>query len=250
MKNKYLEYLGLSEKEALIYLNLLKADSLSAIELSRITNIKKATTYIVIEELVKKNLVKEVQVGKRVHFQAESPEKFRTIYENKKNDVEEQLRRVDSIIAELKSVERKSGERPIIKFYEGKVAVKDEIAEYVKQEGFSEGEDFGIYSYDLMDKIFSKKDIENMDNARIKNNVRFNAIYTGTGKYYEKNKNQQLIKIDQEQFPITCDIGIFNDEVRIHTLGKDVFGIKIKNKEISTTLKSLIKYVFASSGNK
>lgn len=250
MKNKYLEYLGLSEKEALIYLNLLKADSLSAIELSRITNIKKATTYIVIEELVKKNLVKEVQVGKRVHFQAESPEKFRTIYENKKNDVEEQLRRVDSIIAELKSVERKSGERPIIKFYEGKVAVKDEIAEYVKQEGFSEGEDFGIYSYDLMDKIFSKKDIENMDNARIKNNVRFNAIYTGTGKYYEKNKNQQLIKIDQEQFPITCDIGIFNDEVRIHTLGKDVFGIKIKNKEISTTLKSLIKYAFASSGNK
>lgn len=250
MKNKYLEYLGLSEKEALIYLYLLKADSLSAIELSRITNIKKATTYIVIEELVKKNLVKEVRVGKRVHFQAESPEKFRTIYENKKNDIEEQLRRVDSIIAELKSVERKSGERPIIKFYEGKVAVKDEIAEYVKQEGFSEGEDFGIYSYDLMDKIFSKKDIENMDDARIKNNVRFNAIYTGTGKYYEKNKNQRLIKIDQEQFPITCDIGIFNDEVRIHTLGKDVFGIKIKNKEISTTLKSLIKYVFASSGNK
>lgn len=250
MKNKYLEYLGLSDKEALIYLNLLRADSLSAIELSRLTDIKKATTYVVIEELVKKNLVKEVQVGKRVHFQAESPEKFRTIYENKKNDIDEQLRRVDSIIAELKSVERKSGERPIIKLYEGKIAVKDEIAEYVKQEGFSEGEDYGIYSYDLMDKLFSKKDIESMDNARIKNNVRFNAIYTGSGKYYEKNKNQQLIKIDQEQFPIACDIGVYNDEVRIHTLGKDVFGIKIKNKEIATTLKSLIKYVFAVSGNK
>ncbi len=250
MKNKYLEYLGLSEKEALIYLNLLKVDSLSAIELSRLTDIKKATTYVVIEDLVKKNLVKEVQVGKRVHFQAESPEKFRTMYENRKNDIDEQLRRVDSIIAELKSIERKSGERPILKFYEGKVAVKDEIAEYVRQEGFSEGEDYGIYSYDLMDKIFSKKDIESMDNARIKNNIRFNAIYTGSGKYYEKNKNQQLIKIDQEQFPIACDIGIYNDEVRIHTLGKDVFGIRIKNKEIATTLKSLIKYVFAVSENK
>lgn len=250
MKNKYLEYLGLSDKEALIYLNLLKVDSLSAIELSRLTDIKKATTYVVIEELVKKNLVKEVQVGKRVHFQAESPEKFRTIYEHKKNDIDEQLRRVDSIIAELKSVERKSGERPVLKLYEGKIAVKDEIEEYVKQEGFSEGEDYGIYSYDLMDKIFSKKEIESMDNARIKNNVKFNAIYTGSKKYHEKNKNQQLVKIDQGQFPIACDIGIYNDEVRIHTLGKDVFGIKIKNKEIATTLKSLIKYVFAVSGNK
>ena len=244
MNNKYLEYLGLSEKEALVYFELLKADSLSGIELSRKTDIKKATVYVVIEELIKKNLISEVKVGKRLHYQAESPEKFKTIYEKKKNDIEEHLRRVDAIVAELKAVERNTGERPVLKFYQGKEAVKNEIAEFTRQERFSEGEDYGVYSYDLMEKLFSKKDIEKMDDQRIRGNIKFKAIYTGAGKYYEKNQNQQLVKIDQERFPIECDISVFNDEVRLHTLGKDVYGINIKNKEIATTLKSLINYIF------
>ena len=84
MNKKYLEYLGLTEKESSVYFELLKADSLSGIEVSRKTGIKKATVYVVIEDLMKKNLLKEVKVGKRMHYRAESPEKFKTIYEKKK----------------------------------------------------------------------------------------------------------------------------------------------------------------------
>lgn len=245
---KYLEYLGLSDKEALVYIELLKSDSLSGIELSRNTGIKKATVYLIIDSLVSKDLIREIKVGKRIHFKAESPDQFKVIFDKKKYELESQMKNIQEIIFELKSVEKKVGTKPSVTYYEGKQAMKESIEEYVGQIGYSQGDDYGIYSYDLFEKIFSKKDIEEIDRKRIENNVKFKAIYTGGNKFIPNKPNQELIKIAQDMFPIESEILIFNDEVKIHTLGKDVFGISIKNKEFATTMKSLIEYVFSLRG--
>lgn len=242
---KYLEYLGLSDKEALVYIELLRSDSLSGIELSRNTGIKKATVYLIIESLVSKSLIREIKVGKRLHFKAESPDQLKVIFDKKKFELESQMRNIQEIIFELKSIEKKVGTKPSVTYYEGKEAVKSSIEEYVGQIGYSHGDDYGIYSYDLFEKIFSKRDIEEIDKKRIDNNVKFKAIYTGGNKFIPNKPNQELIKIAQDMFPIESEILIFNDEVKIHTLGKDVFGISIKNKEFATTMKSLIEYVFS-----
>ncbi len=245
MHKKYLEYAGLSEKESELYLALLKTEAVSAIELARVTSLKKSIVYILLESLVKRGLVREVTVGKRIQYEAESPDMLRIVIQEKRNRVEEEARRLETIISELKTVERDLGERPIVQYYEGRDAVKRSIEEYVSAKDFSNGKDYGIYSYDLMNKIFSPKDIEEIDNKRIDSNVVFKAIYTGINKIIEGGINQKLIKIDQDRFPVLCDIGIFNDELRIHTLGKKPYGVFIKNKEIATTLKSIIEYIFS-----
>lgn len=242
---KHLEYLGLTDKEAVVYIELLKHDSLSGIQLSRSTKIKKATVYVVIESLLSKNLIREIKVGKRMHYKAESPDQFKVIFDQKKLELESQMRNIQEIIFELKSIERKVGEKPSVTYYEGKQALHDSLEEYMGQIGYSQGDDYGVYSYDLVEKIFSKKDIEEIDRKRIDNNVKFKAIYTGGNKFIPSKENQELIKIAQDKFPIESEILIFNDEVKIHTLGKDVFGISIKNKEFATTMKSLIEYVFS-----
>lgn len=242
---KHLEYLGLSDKEALVYVELLKSDSLSGIELSRNTGIKKATIYLIIDSLVSKDLIRQIKVGKRIHFKAESPDQFKVMFDKKKYELESQMKNIQEIIFELKSIEKKVGTKPSVTYYEGKQAMKESIEEYVGQIGYSQGDDYGIYSYDLFEKIFSKKDIEEIDRKRIENNIKFKAIYTGGNKFIPNKPNQELIKIAQDMFPIESEILIFNDEVKIHTLGKDVFGISIKNKEFATTMKSLIEYVFS-----
>ncbi len=242
---KHLEYLGLSDKEALVYIELLKHNSLSGIQLSRLTKIKKATIYVVIESLLAKDLIREIKVGKRMHYKAESPDQFKIIFDKKRLELESQMKNIQEIIFELKSIERKVGEKPSVTYYEGKQAVHDSLEEYMGQIGYSQGDDYGIYSYDLVEKIFSKKDIEDIDKKRIDNNIKFKAIYTGGNKFIPNKPNQELIKIAQDIFPIESEILIFNDEVKIHTLGKDVFGISIKNKEFATTMKSLIEYIFS-----
>lgn len=248
MHKKYLEYAGLSEKEADIYLMLLRTTTASAIEISRKSTLKKSIVYIVLESLVKKGLVREVTVGKRVNYEAESPDILRVFVQDRRNRFEEEAKRMDAIVGELKTIEKDLGERPEVKFYEGRDAVKLAIDEYAAMEDFSSGKDYGIYSYDLMNKIFSAADIAAIDKKRIDNNVIFTAIYTGSTKVIEGNANQKVMKIDQDRFPILSDINIFNDEVRIHTLGKKPYGILIKNKEFATTLKSLIEYIFSQKG--
>ncbi len=249
MHQKNLEYLGLSEKEAKVYFELLKHDRVQPIWLARMLSIKQPTIYVILEALVKKRLVSEVQVGKRIFYAAESPDTLRVLVEKEKSEVEARLKRAENIIAELKAVDKDSGEKPIVRFYEGKEAMKQSIEEYVAAEEYSEGMDYGIYSYDLLPLIFEPKFLAEIEKKRIKNNIRFRAIYSGAGKVIEReSKLQELIKIDQDRFPIECDIGIFKDEVRFHTIvskGNSPSGIVIKNKEIATTLKSIIDYIFS-----
>ena len=150
---------------------------------------------------------------------------LRIVIQEKRNRIEDEARRLETIISELKTIERDLGERPIVQYYEGRDAVKHSIEEYASAKDFSNGKDYGIYSYDLMKKIFTLTDIEAIDKKRIENNAVFKAIYTGIDKVIESNNNQLLTKIDHDRFPILCDIGIFNNEIRIHTLGKKPCGL-------------------------
>ena len=246
MYQKNLEYLGLSEKEATLYYALLQTEAASAVSLSRKTGIKQPTVYVVIEQLVKKGLAREVIIGKRTHFSAESPENLKTLIEKEKNRIENKIIKTESIIAELKTVDKEKGDRPNVRFYEGREALKQSVHEYVSQVGFSEKMDYGIYSYEKLTELFNKKDLEIIETRRIKNNVKFRAIYSGAAKVIESSsKLQELIKVDQGRFPLECDIAIFNDEVHFHTQGKSPSGVVIKNQEIATTLKSIIDYVFS-----
>jgi len=246
MHQKHLEYLGLTEKEAVLYSTLLKLDKSSAVSLSKKTNLKQPTVYVILDQLLKKGLVRQVQVGKRPFYEAESPEALRMLIEKEKVEMNNKIKRVENIIAELKTIDKEDGARPVVRFYEGKDAIKQSIEEYVSLEDFSGEMDYGIYSYDLLENIFSKKDIEEIEKKRIKNNTVFRAIYSGASKTISAdNRNQELIKIDQERFPIECDISMFNDETRFYTTGKNSYGVVIKNKEITKTLKSIINYIFS-----
>ncbi|MEX0672441.1 MAG: helix-turn-helix domain-containing protein, partial [Candidatus Paceibacterota bacterium] len=113
MLEKNLQNLGMSEKEAKVYLALLQVDSASATELSRTTDIKRPTVYVIIESLAEKGLVSETTVGKRTQFQAESPERLETYVERRKQELNEQSKELKSdVIPQLRSMQRGTGERP------------------------------------------------------------------------------------------------------------------------------------------
>ncbi len=116
MLEKYLQDLGLSDKEALIYLALLQVDGATALDLSKKTKINRSTVYVIIESLSKKGLVSETTVGKKTQFQAEPPERLETYVERRKVQFEEQSNRLKDIIPEIKSIQRDTGERPVERY--------------------------------------------------------------------------------------------------------------------------------------
>lgn len=85
-EEKALEYLGLTEKESSVYLSLLSLGKAHVSEIATHSRLKRPTTYIILEELRKKELVLKVPHAKKAIYSAVDPDVFfKTRMENFRN---------------------------------------------------------------------------------------------------------------------------------------------------------------------
>ena len=84
---KYLIEIGLSEKEAEVYLSLLEGDSYSILVLSKKTKINRTTIYSVIKSLSEKGLVSETTINTKTNYHAESPDRLESFVNRPKYGV-------------------------------------------------------------------------------------------------------------------------------------------------------------------
>ncbi len=245
MLEKFLKNIGLNDKEISIYLELLKVESDSALDLSKKTGILRTSIYPIIESLEEKNLVSRIQKGKKINFQAEAPERIGAYIESQRIKLEEQLRLADDFIPQLKSISRQTGEKPIVKIYEGREGIFKANEESFGYGGTSEGDVvYFIYPYDLLEELFSEQEMQKSRAQRTGRHIRSEAIYTYSKGERQISQDSVRLRIDGDKYPIKCDISIFKDVIRINTLSKSLSSLVIKSQDIADTLKSLFRMVF------
>ncbi|KKR30424.1 MAG: Transcriptional regulator, TrmB, partial [Parcubacteria group bacterium GW2011_GWC1_39_8] len=98
MFEKYLKDIGLSDKEAAVYLALLSFDKALVSDISEKAKIKRPTTYVILETLAKKGLVSESNIGKKTFYIAEPPEKLGLFVERQIHMLEENKKSLDIIV--------------------------------------------------------------------------------------------------------------------------------------------------------
>lgn len=243
MLEKYLQEIGLAEKEAAVYAALLQVESDSVLDIAKKTKINRTTIYPVLESLAKKGLITEVRVDKKIRFQAEPPERLETYVERQKVVLNEQGRRLKDIIPQLKSVQREVGERPVVKYFEGREGIISSLEDFfsTNDEG---GEAYLLYSKDLLQGLFTDKEQEKFRSLRLKQHIKTKVLYTTAGIERPSDNMGQRIRIDGKKYPISCDISIYKDRVRINTLGKSLSGIYILSQDLADTLRSLFDIAF------
>jgi len=238
----HLKHVGLSEKEIAAYIYLLSVESANPMELAKELDIKRSTVYVVLDELQKLGLVREIQRGKRFAYVAEDPERIQYLLEQLKTDTERELQSLKKIIPQLKATLRKKGEAPVVKFFEGEDAVQDSMQTLAENPKFRRELDYGVFSLELVYNLFRSKNLRQYIDLRLKENKKFKVIYTADeGEIDSLEGDQEAFKIDSKEYPLSCDISVFEDEVRFHMLGKSLYGVLIKNPELAETLTSLIK---------
>lgn len=243
MFEKYLQEIGLNEKEAALYLALLQVDAASVIDLAKKTSINRSTVYVVLEGLMKKGLVSETQIGKKVHYQAEPPERLETFVERQKAILEEQQKRLKDIIPQIKSVQREAGERPVVKYFEGKEGILSSVEEIFEKHDTG-GVVYLVYPKDLLEEVFSPDERSKYREKRIGKNIHSKVFYTSIDKTVPEDSTGDRIKINEKKYPIACDISVYKDRVRINTLGKSLAAIVIKSQDVADTLRSIIDLAF------
>lgn len=247
MLEKYLQNIGLSDKESAVYLALVQVDNASVLDLSKKTKLKRPTVYVVLESLAKKGLVSETTVGKKTHYQAEPPERLETFVERQKLVLEENSKRLKDIIPEIKSIQRESGERPVVKYFEGREGIISSSEELMQDKNDTSKEMYMIYSKDLVEDLFSEQERLKLRKIRLDKNIKSKVLYTSLKSDRPSDNTGDRIKIDGNKYPISCDISVYSDKIRISILGKKLSSIFIRSKDFADTLKSFMDLVFDKS---
>jgi sugar-specific transcriptional regulator TrmB len=243
MFDKYLKDIGLSDKEAAVYLALLSFDKASIAEICQKADIKRPTTYVILDSLAKKGLVSEVNVGKKTYHMAEPPEKLELFVERQIHHLEENKKSLDIIVPQLKGMRREEGEKPLVQFFDGKEGVlSSNYNTFAKKTG--DEPVYIVYSKDAVQNVFSEKEAREMRERRISLGIKSKAVYTSKEGEKPSDETGDRFKIDGDKYPVTSDITIYGDQVKIAIFGKRISGISIKSQEFAETLKSLIKYIF------
>lgn len=118
MFQKKLEELGLQEKEATVYLALLEVEHDSVLDLAEKTGINRTTIYPVLEDLIKKGLVSEIQIDKKTRFRAEPVDRFELYLDRQKAAFEEKSKQIRGLLPELKSLRKGSDSSIAVKVIE------------------------------------------------------------------------------------------------------------------------------------
>ncbi len=244
--DKKLENLGLNQKESKVYIALLELGQASAQEVSSKTALNRATTYVILESLIKKELVRNLIRKKKTFFTVESPLQIIEMLNDKQKDISSKLDVAKEIMPELEMLCRVTSQKAKVKFYEGKEGVlmiqKDLFKEKprIVEEIFNLNNTLDVFPPSPADH--RKKS----DKKKIK--VRSIAIYDPKKivpklplLYKEERKY-----LPYNKFPFNADFSIYKNKVVLLSWRKKIMGIVIENKDIADAMRSL--FTLAWSG--
>ena len=231
--------INFTEKQANVYLALLKLGNATASEIARQAGINRTTAYDILDSLVNQKLISISGKKPKQEYIAESPQKITDLLkinleQNKKN-----LQKAKKLLPQLKSIHN-IGDRPKIMFYEG---IKGLIQVYedtltAKQEikAFATVDDMHSTLPNYFPKYYKR---------RAKAKIKIKAIIPKTelAKQRIKHNKEELRQsalIPADKFYFSPEINIYDNKIMIASW-REKLGIIIESVEIADAMKKIFK---------
>jgi sugar-specific transcriptional regulator TrmB len=229
-----LQQLGLSEKQAKIYLACLELGETSIKEIAQKSGIKRTTIYDLIDDMVNAGYIRTTKKGKKVRYIATEPEDLKIIMKQREALLRE-------IIPELTLINNVSRNKPKIWFYEGIEGIKKVYEDLLK---FPNTEVCGWGSEDST-TLLGTDYCNDYVKRRTAKKIKLKIIYplTEITKYYKENDKSQYRQsrtVDPKKFAFRIEINIYNNRV-LMVSAKDQMAVIIESEPIAETWKNIFK---------
>lgn len=240
------EDLGLSNKEARVYVANLMTGPAGVQQIADASGIKRVTTYVILESLVNLGLVSQTSKAKKTLFNAESPENLRRLLEKKEQSLAEQKQSLGDLIPELANLTSIPKDAPVVKLYDGaegiQTLIRDHISEHAKRHGIEEV--LGMSNIDRVHEFFPQIASADANPDRIAANVHSKMLYTSDKgaimSSTDAERNRESRYIDPKKFPMNCDFSISGDSVVLISLsGARPIGIAIQSAEVAEGMRAI-----------
>lgn len=248
--NELLEQLNLSEKETKVYLASLELGSSIVSSIAKQADINRGTTYDILRSLTRKGLAHYYEKGRIAYFTALEPEKLVGYTEKQIKQWQDNKKRIEEHLPELKAIYRSSEEKPTVQYYEE----REGIISMLEDSLISKPKEILSYSgYEYLTEEI-KDYLETYWKRRVKLKIPTRGIAPYTkelAKFCQKRNKKELRKvvmIPADKYKFINEIDIYADRVAIINLNpKNYMGVIIKSKDIAQTQKSTYELAWAGA---
>lgn len=234
---KQLIDVGLSQKEAEIYIAVLEKGTSVVSRIATRAKFNRITAYTILEKLLTRGLVTiSVRDGVK-HFTAVSPEIF-------SESIRQRAKRLEKSVPQLLALAGNNTSRPIVQMFEGLTGVKrayketfnaaEEILNFANSKGLREH--------------WPEYDVEYVvERARRKIFLRGIAPDDEIGEIVQsgdKKFHRETRLLPRESFWVENEINIFDDKMLITSFDPKVFAILIQSQAVANTQRQIFEMMW------
>lgn len=248
-----LEELGLSNKEARVYLANLALGPAGVQQIADASGIKRVTTYVILEALVNLGLVSQTNNTKKTLFNAESPENLSRLLEKREQSLRDQRQQLNDLLPELGSLRSMQKDAPSVKFYDSAEGIRTVMKTFIA-EGKASGikKIYGMSNLDQLYEFFPEIATEQANPDRLAAGIESQYLYTSNrgsvyqGKDSSRNRKSRFVPL--EKYPLNGDITIVGDRIALLSLsGTRPLGVVIHSEELSKALRGLFELAWEAA---
>lgn len=257
MINTLLQKIGLSDKDANIYLACLELGTQPASVIAKKAGLKRPTTYLILEGLAKRGLVSEYTGSNVKYFTAVSPEFLLNFVEKQRRELHGYQRELEQYLPQLQALTNPYSLNPRVKFFEGVEGMERVMDDTLNSKT-------PILCYSSTDSWFLREDTKNYilhygKRRVLDKQIPMRALYLDTPlsreyhteKYPTNSDKKELTAFrwfDKSIKELNNEINIYDNKVAIVSLSKqELLGILIESKEIANTHRAIFETAWGAA---
>lgn len=235
-----LKEFGLSENEITIYVTLLKTGVSTANRISKLTGIKRSTTYDNLNILKNKGLVSFIIKDTVYYYESIDPRKIIRLMEEKKEKVS---KCVKNLIL-LKETNKDEGGASYFEGKKGVITILNDILDEKKELWFIGSRKKAMSAMQNYPDNFVTKRVDAGISLRAVMSVEDKGDPSMNDKRVYKMSNMRFL---EELKEISANVFIYGDKVAFMTTGNNLAGIIIKNKEILKQQRKIFEILWKNA---
>lgn len=255
---KEMQKIGLSDKEALIYVSLLELGGAYPSKIAEYAGIKRATAYNILVTLSVRGLVNEIEKRNKIFYQIEKPNKLIQFSNTRVQSAKDGLERAEKMLPDLESIFSLLGDKPKVLFFEGEDTVGRICDDMVAGAGnyemlaFSNAKKFKNFMPEgqLRDFIKAKERLNISTRAIIPETKEDRSYRETVFGGIKKNLWPGVKYMPADKFPYEGEITIYGkNKISITKLGGgNIIGVIIEDKMIHDMMKMIFELSWESPG--
>jgi len=235
---------GLSEREALTYLDLQKHGESQTGKICERTKIPSSQIYTILNNLKEKGLINFKIINNIKIFKASPPDSLANLFEEKEKEIKNEKKQLLNFISKLKTSPKEKERTGDFRYFHGIRGIKSLYTEIINS--WKKGDEYYVASspresFKKLEPFFTNI----VHKKRVKDKVKLKILINkDSEKWGLKRTKMPFTEVKYLNINTKTEYGVLNDYLFLVTYAEEPYGILIKDKSFAETYKSFFEMLW------